>query len=497
MNNCEKNFGFIHKAGILMPISSLPSPYGIGTFGKGAFDFIDLLDECKQTCWQVLPLNPTSYGDSPYQSPASIAGNPYFIDPDLLKAQKLLTAEELAELKVSETNIDYGRLFNTRYPMLRTAYARFVPNEDYAEFCENSAGWLEDYALFMALKVYYGYRQWTLWEDEHRNCQSARTHAGEFEAEMGFWKWVQYEFMKQWKAVCEYAHKKGISIIGDMPIYVAHDSMDVWRAPEQFLLDENYNPTVVAGCPPDAYSADGQLWGNPIYNWERMEKEGFTWWIDRVEKSFALYDLLRIDHFRGFAGYYTIPYGDTTAKNGKWNEAPGKALFRAIREVFPDAKIIAEDLGFITEDVRELLADTDFPGMKVLQFGFYDEDSEYLPRMFETDNCIVYASTHDSDCTRSWYASLDADALARFKRECGRKKGQSPTYATIECAMVSRANLAVIAMQDYMELTNEQGRMNVPSRAEGNWAWRVSCRYATKKLKDAIREMTVSTGRAK
>ncbi|MBR5797965.1 MAG: 4-alpha-glucanotransferase [Clostridia bacterium] len=497
MNNCEKNFGFTHKSGILMPISSLPSPYGIGTFGKAAFNFIDFLDECRQTCWQVLPLNPTSYGDSPYQSPASIAGNPYFIDPDLLKKQNLLTEDDLAELKMTEQRIDYGRLFNTRYPMLRRAYARFVPTEDYAGFCADNASWLEDYALFMALKVHYGYRQWTLWEAEHRDVNSARTHTVEFEAEMGFWKWVQYEFMKQWKAVCDYAHTKGISIIGDMPIYVAHDSMDVWRAPEQFLLDENYNPTVVAGCPPDAYSEDGQLWGNPIYNWDLMQEQGFTWWVDRVEKSFAIYDLLRIDHFRGFAGYYTIPFGDTTARNGHWNAGPGIELFRTIRSVFPDAKIIAEDLGFITDDVRELLTDTDFPGMKVLQFGFYDEDSEYLPRMFETDNCIVYASTHDSDCTRSWFATLPDHAKERFKKECPRKKGQSATYAAIEMAMNSRANLAMIAMQDYLELTNEQGRMNVPSRAEGNWSWRVGPRYATKKLKENIRSVTVSTGRAK
>ncbi len=497
MNNCEKNFGFIHKSGILMPISSLPSPYGIGTFGKAAFNFVDFLEECRQTCWQVLPLNPTSYGDSPYQSPASIAGNPYFIDPDLLKKQSLLTDEDLIELKATEQRIDYGRLFNTRYPMLRKAYARFTPTEDYEDFCANNTSWLEDYALFMALKVHYGFRQWTLWQDEHRNVTLARTHASEFEAEMGFWKWIQYEFMKQWKAVCDYAHTKGISIIGDMPIYVAHDSMDVWRAPDQFLLDENYNPTVVAGCPPDAYSEDGQLWGNPIYNWDLMKEQGFTWWIDRVEKSFAIYDLLRIDHFRGFAGYYTIPFGDTTARNGHWNAGPGIELFRTIRSVFPDAKIIAEDLGFITEDVRELLADTDFPGMKVLQFGFYDENSEYLPRMFETDNCIVYASTHDSDCTRSWFNSLDDNARARFKRECPRKKGQSVTYAAIELAMNSRANLAIIAMQDYLELTNEQGRMNVPSRAEGNWSWRVGPRYATKKLKEGIKELTICTNRAK
>ncbi len=497
MNNCEKNFGFTHKSGILMAVSSLPSPYGIGTFGKAAFRFIDFLDECHQTCWQVLPLNPTSYGDSPYQSPASIAGNPYFIDPDLLCQQGLLTKDELKVLKTSGKAIDYGHLFHTRYPLLRRAYARFVPNEDYTTFCKAQASWLEDYALFMALKVHYDYRQWTLWEQEHRDVHSARTHTSEFETEMGFWKWVQYEFMKQWRAVCDYAHSKNISIIGDMPIYVAHDSMDVWRAPDQFLLDEQYNPTVVAGCPPDAYAEDGQLWGNPIYRWDLMKEQGFAWWIDRVEKNFALYDLLRIDHFRGFAGYYTIPFGQTTAKNGWWNQGPGIELFRAIRAVFPDAKIIAEDLGFITDDVRALLTDTDFPGMKVLQFAFYDNDSEYLPRTYPTDNCIVYVSTHDSDCTRSWFLALPDHAKKRFRRECPRKKGQSATLAAIELAMSSRANLAIIAMQDYLELTNEQGRMNVPSRAEGNWSFRVSNRYATASLKQRIRDITDTAGRTK
>ena len=497
MNSCNKNFGFKYKSGILMPISSLPSPYGIGDFGKEAFDFIDFLNECGQTCWQVLPLGPTSYGDSPYQSPASIAGNPYFIAPELLYKEKLLTANELCEAKCSDKRIDYGRLFNTRYALLRKAYSRFEPDRSYKSFCRKNSDWIDDYALFMALKVHYGYRQWTLWEPEHRDYNSAIEHKTEFDAELGFWKWVQYEFMKQWRAVCEYAHSKGILIIGDMPIYVAHDSMDVWRSPEQFLLDENYAPTVVAGCPPDGFSPDGQLWGNPIYNWELMKKEGFSWWIDRVKKNFALYDLLRIDHFRGFAGFYSIPHGESTARNGSWNTAPGKELFAELRAQFPKGKIIAEDLGFITDDVRELLAETGFPGMKILQFAFYDDDSEYLPRMYTTDNCIVYTGSHDSDCTKTWHKNMNGASLMRFKRECKRRRGQSATYAMIELAMRSRANLAVIPMQDYLELTNEEGRMNIPAVAEGNWSWRISSRYATKQLKEKILDITVSAGRVK
>ncbi len=470
-----------------MPVSSLPSPYGIGTFGKSAYDFVDFLNAAGQSVWQVLPMNPTSYGDSPYQSPCSFAGNPYFIDPDLLAADGLLTAEELAEVRVGEGRIDYGCLFETRYPLLRKAYARFVPRENFDAFCRANGDWLDDYALFMALKVHHNHRPWVEWPQEHRAIAAARAEADTFAAECGFWKWVQFTFFAEWDHLAGYAHRRGIRIIGDMPIYVAHDSMEVWREPEQFLLDEHYAPTVVAGCPPDAYSEVGQLWGNPIYNWARMEKEGFTWWIRRLKQSFVLYDLLRIDHFRGFAGYYVIPADEDTAVGGHWEVGPGVALFDAIREAYPQCRIIAEDLGHITEDVRELLDATAFPGMKVIQFAFYNEDSEYLPRMYETDNCIVYTSTHDSDTTATWYDTLDEDALDRFAEECPAAKGQTPADAAIALAMQSRANLTVICMQDYLGLTSEEGRMNVPSVASGNWTWRVSPDYATHDLVEHIR----------
>ena len=280
-----------------------------------------------------------------------------------------------------------------------------------------------------------------------------------------------------------------------MPIYVAHDSVDVWRAPEEFLLDEEYNPRLVAGCPPDGFSPDGQLWGNPIYNWERMEKDGFSWWCERVKRSFELYDILRIDHFRGFAGYYTIPFGDKTARGGWWNAAPGIKLFRTVREKFPRAKIIAEDLGHITDDVRELLRDTEFPGMKMLQFGFFNDDNEYLPRMYTTDNCVAYPGSHDADCVKSWVKSLTGDAKARFKKECPHRKGQSRTYDLIELSLSSRANLTVVPMQDYLELENADGRMNTPSVSEGNWTYRLSPRYATPRLKAKIKEVNLRTKR--
>ena len=502
MSQSLKNFGFKHKSGILMPVSSLPNAYGIGSFGNCAYDFVDFLYETGTKCWQVLSLNPTSYGDSPYQSPAAVAGNPYFIDLDILAKEGLITKEELAANKNSSKRIDYGWLFNTRYTILRVAYGRFLEKKGdktaaYKNFLKKNIHWLPDYSLFMALKVHYNFGVWTSWAEEHRDVNQARANRAEFEAECGFWQWIQYEFNNQWQKVLAYAHSKGILIIGDMPIYVAHDSMDVWQSPEQFLLDENFNPTVVAGCPPDGFSPDGQLWGNPIYNWQLMETDGFSWWQKRVQESFKIYDILRIDHFRGFAGYYNIPYGDTTARRGKWDSAPGISLFRTIARNFPKAKIIAEDLGFITPDVVELLNDAGFPGMKILQFAFYDEDAEYLPRMYPHSNCVVYSGSHDADCTKTWVKNLTGETKKRFARECPSRPGQSRTYDVIELAMSSCANLAVIPMQDYLELTNEEGRMNTPSVAEGNWNWRLGARYRTASLTAKIKDMTARNKRAK
>ena len=484
-----------------MPISSLPSPYGIGSFGKSAYDFVDFLVETKTKCWQVLPLNPTSYGDSPYQSPSSVAGNPYFIDLEILRKKGLITKEELKENKHDTKRVDYGWLFNTRYNVLRLAHSRFLENKEdkspaYKSYLKKNAHWLPDYSLFMALKVHYSFCSWTEWADEHKDVNKARELRSEFKSECSFWEWIQYEFDVQWQALLLYAHSKGIVIIGDMPIYVAHDSMDVWQAPGQFLLDENYYPTVVAGCPPDGFSPDGQLWGNPIYNWELMKNDGFTWWKNRVKAAFHIYDILRIDHFRGFAGYYNVPYGESTARNGKWDSAPGIELFRTIKEAFPKAKVIAEDLGFITPDVRELLTDTGFPGMKMLQFAFFDNDHEYLPRMYESPNCIAYPGSHDADCVRTWVKNLEGPAAIRFKRECPHTVGQSRTYDLLELAMSSIANLAVVPMQDYLELTNEEGRMNTPAVADGNWNWRLSARYNTPALVEKIKELTQRTKRA-
>lgn len=495
--NDTKNFGFRRKSGIIMPVSSLPGKYGIGSLGKAAYAFLDFLDATGQKCWQVLPLNPTSYGDSPYQSPASAAGNPYFIDLELLAEQGLLTRQELAAQQHPAKRVDYGWLWNTRFSVLRLAYSRFQPDRSYRAYVKKNADTLEDYALFMALKHHYGYSCWTDWQPEHRCYAQAVTHAPEFEQEMAFWRWCQYEFDRQWQTVVDYAHKKGITIIGDLPIYVAHDSVDVWASPEQFLLTSDGTPTVVAGCPPDGFTPDGQLWGNPIYDWQRQEQEGFAWWLRRVGKAFSRYDILRIDHFRGFAGYYNVPYGDATARNGKWDPAPGKALFRTLREKFPKGKIIAEDLGFITPDVLELMEDTGFPGMKMLHFAFYDEDSENLPRLYRNANCVVYSASHDSDCTCTWLRNLRGEARKRFDRECPKDPTRHRAYDLIAFALDSKANLAMVPLQDYLLLTNEKGRMNEPGTASGNWSWRVSPRYDTPRLRQAILALTEQHKRSK
>lgn len=476
-----------------MPVSALPGKYGIGSFGAQSFKFIDFLVECGQRCWQVLPLNPTAYGDSPYQSPCSFAGNPYFIDIDLLVRDGLLAKDEAKAEETDAKRIDYGKLFETRIRLLKKAYARFKVNSDFIRFKQKNADWLDDYSLFMSLKEANGYKQWTEWGD-CKFYDYAKLKRAEYAGECEFWKFAQYEFFSQYKAVKKYAKSKGISIIGDMPIYVAYDSVEVWSNPLSFLLDDNLSPKVVAGCPPDAFSDDGQLWGNPIYDWKKMEQEGFSWWKKRAERTFKLYDIIRIDHFRGFAGYYVIPAKDTTAKNGKWEESVGYPLFEAISDAVPKAKIIAEDLGHITDDVRELLKKTGYPGMKVLQFAFTDSTNEYLPKNYKSENCVVYTGTHDSMPTKTWYESLDDKTKKVFERECPCRFSQTPTNALVSLALGSNANLAIIPLQDYMEL-GEESRINMPSTAQGNWTWRVSGRYATSALKTKILQLTAKANR--
>ena len=480
-----KNFGFKHKTGILLPISSLPSNYGIGSFGKSAYEFIDFLKETNQTCWQILPLNPISYGDSPYQSPSQFAGNPYFIDLELLYEDKLLTKEELNMNINKSKSIDYGWLFNTRINTLKMAFSRFIQDDDYYKFLIKSDYWLNDYAKFMVLKEKNNYDIW-------QNFSNFEV----LDEELEFWYFIQYKFDKQWNNILEYAHKNNIVIIGDMPIYVAVDSVDVWTNKDYFLLDEDNYPTMVAGCPPDAFSPKGQLWGNPIYNWDKLKEDNFSWWIKRFKRNIELYDIIRIDHFRGFAGYYAIPYNDTTAECGKWYHSPGKELFKKVNETFPHLKVIAEDLGYITPDVIELLEFTGYPGMKILQFAFYEDDAPFLPRMYETSNCVVYTGSHDADCSLSWINNLSFKTKERFEKECLSKTSYTGVYALIYLALSSIANLSIIPIQDYLCLSNEEGRINTPSIPYGNWTFKLDDNYITTSLKEKIKNITLLTSRA-
>ena len=465
--------------GILMPIFSLPSKYGIGTLGKSAFEFVDFLEKSGQTYWQVLPIGTTSFGDSPYQSFSSYAGNPYFIDLELLEAQNLITKEEIEayDFGSDNTRINYELIYKSRYKILRKAYERFIKNPpcDYEKFLNKNAFWLNDFALFSCLKDLHNGASFDCWKEDYktRNPESLAQISREYKKELEFYKVVQYLFFSQWYALKNYANQKGIYIIGDIPIYVAFDSADVWSAPEQFLLDENLKPKSVAGCPPDAFSDEGQLWGNPLYNWNYMKKNGFAWWINRIGFACKVFDTVRIDHFRAFSAYYSIPFGDKTAQNGVWKKCPGRALFKKLNETLGELNIIAEDLGTIDDDVRALLKYTGFPGMKVLQFAFStDNESSYLPHNIGK-NCVVYTGTHDNDTAIGYMLEADKDEV-KFARDYLRiSENDSFNWALIKSAMQTAADTCILQMQDFLGLDNH-ARINKPSTVGVNWQWRIS-----------------------
>ena len=434
----------MRKAGVLLPISSLPSPWGIGALGAAAREFIDFLAAAGQSFWQILPLGPTSYGDSPYQSFSSWAGNPYFIDLDDLAAEGLLERQEYQRLNWGEdpARVDYGLLYKTRYPVLRKACARLLERGDarFHSFCLGEADWLEDYALFMALKERFDGRSWQEWPQPIRLREPAALEAArtQLAGEVNFWRGVQYLFCQQWKKLKSYANEKGVSILGDLPIYTALDSADVWASPKQFQLDDRGCPTEVAGCPPDAFSEDGQLWGNPLFDWERMKRDGYQWWLHRVGYQLCLYDALRIDHFRGFESYYAIPYGDTTARNGRWRPGPGLDFFQAVNSALGKQNIVAEDLGFLTPEVHRLLEETGYPGMKVLEFAFGSRElgSAYLPHCYPT-NCVVYTGTHDNDTIRGWMASAPRKEAAFAKEYLRLSRGEGYHWGMMRAAWAS------------------------------------------------------------
>ncbi len=484
-----------------MPVSSLPSPHGIGTLGKAAYEFVDFLKAAGQTWWQMLPIGPTSVGDSPYQSPSTFAGNPYFIDPDMLAEDGLLTEAEIAEYDFGDDPeyADYGLLYQNRFQMLAAAAERGMKKyeAEIAAFRKEQAGWLEDYALFMACKKHFDMVCWLDWPDKKlrmRDPETLSAYRTELKEEIDLQVFMQFLFFRQWDALKEYAHETGIKIFGDMPLYVALDSADVWSAPQFFQLDEDNYPVKVAGVPPDYFSEDGQLWGNPLYNYDAMEKDGFGWWIRRVDGASKLYDAIRFDHFRGLASYWTVPYGEKTAKNGKWEKGPGMKLVSVLRGWFPQIQFIAEDLGVQTPDVAELLAESGFPGMKVLEFAFDSrEESTYLPHMYER-NCVCYVGTHDNDTVLGWKEQALAADVGKAEHYLGLHAEEGFGWGVIRGGMSSVANLFVTQMQDYLELGSE-ARINVPGVPEGNWRWRMLPGAADEALAEKILDMTVMFGR--
>lgn len=498
-----KNEGIeMRRNGMLLPIASLPSPYGIGGFSKEAYEFIDLLEETGQKLWQILPLGPTSYGDSPYQSFSTFAGNPYFIDLDTLAEKGWLTKEacEVSDYGDNESYIDYGRIYNSRFVLLKQAFLNsdILSDEKFTEFCKANQHWLPDYALYMALKNQNDGKSWIEWEEEIRlrKPEAVEYYKKELEEECNFYEFLQYEFHEQWTKVKEYAHEKGIQIVGDVPIYVAFDSADTWANPELFQLDEKNLPLGVAGCPPDAFSATGQLWGNPLYNWAYHKKTGYDWWLKRIAYCFDLYDIVRIDHFRGFDEYYSIPYGDETAVNGHWEKGPGMDLFNTVKEKLGELDIIAEDLGFLTESVFQLLKDSGYPGMKVLQFAFDpSEDSDYLTYKYQR-NCVVYTGTHDNDTTAGWFEKLsdgDKEVALRYMNSFYTPK-EEQHWDLIALAMRSTADTCIIPVQDFLGLGSE-ARINMPSTLGDNWKWRMTKGAFSEELKEKIRRMTKLYGR--
>ena len=492
----------MRASGILMGISSVPSKYGIGCFSKEAYDFVDQLKKAGQQYWQILPLGPTGYGDSPYQSVSTFAGNPYFIDLETLIDKKLLTKEECenCDWGGSESYVDYEKMYLSRYKLLRKAYERadLKNDPDYAVFLKKEKDWLLDYSLFMAIKNAQNGKCWIDWPEElkDRHSKAVKEAEKELAEEVGFYSFQQYCFTTQWNKLKEYANEKGIQIIGDVPIYVALDSSDAWANPEMLQFDEDYNPKAVAGCPPDAFSAIGQLWGNPLYDWKKLKKDNYGWWVQRMSHSLKLYDVVRIDHFRGFDEYYAIPYGDETAENGEWEKGPGMELFRALHKEIKELRVIAEDLGFLTESVLEMLKESGFPGMKVLQFAFDgSEDSSYLPYKYDS-NCVVYTGTHDNETTKGWLENLQGHDL-KFVREyinCYEQLVNDCVWALIRMALSSVAELAIIPIQDYLCLGNE-ARMNAPSTLGDNWKWRLTKNQISETTLYHMREVTRIYGR--
>lgn len=476
----------------MLHISSLPSQGGIGTFGKEAYAFVDFLASAGQKYWQILPLTPTGFGNSPYQSFSAFAGNPYFIDLELLREEGLLKSTEIPENGESNPErVDYGFLYKNRTPVLKRAFARFKPDKEFELFCAENEAWLENYALFSAIKASLGDKPWYEWTAglKMRDARALESVRSLLEEEILFHKAEQFWFFTQWKRLKKYAAENGIAIIGDLPIYVARDSADVWAQPELFLLDEMSEPTLVAGVPPDGFNEKGQLWGNPVFDWEYMRSDGYRWWIRRVEHSMKLFDKLRIDHFRGFASYYAVPAEMTDAVNGRWYKGVGEELFEKLEAALGKLDIIAEDLGYIDDEVVSLLEKTGFPGMKILQFAFDSrENSDYLPHNYPK-NCVAYIGTHDNDTLSGWLASAPEDDVIFAKEYLRLNESEGPVKGVIKSLLACTADTVIITMQDLLGL-DSRARMNIPSTLGGNWQWRMLPNAASPTLARELGHLT-------
>lgn len=482
----------MRKNGILMHITSLPSSYGIGTMGKSAYQFVDFLAASGQMFWQILPIGPTSYGDSPYQSFSTYAGNPYMIDLDLLKDASYLEKVEYENVCVGEenTSVDYGILYEQRYQILRKSVERLWMKDSglVEKFCEEQDFWIQEYALFMALKNENKGVSWQEWEEDlrARNVEALDKARIRLTEEIHFWEGVQYLFFMQWELLKAYAHEKGIQIIGDVPIYVALDSVDVWSNPQQFQLNKDtLEPIEIAGCPPDGFTEDGQLWGNPLFDWEYMDEDGYKWWIQRIKVQCSMFDVLRIDHFRGFDEYYAIPFGAETAKGGRWKKGPGIRIFNAIKAEIGEQKIIAEDLGFLTDSVRELLHATGYPGMKLLLFGFDTRDSgNYLPHSY-IQNSIAYIGTHDNETVAEWIENAPKEDVEKAFKYLRLHEQEEYHWGFMRNLWASVSMITIVQMQDILGI---KGRMNTPSTTGENWKWRVSESAFTEELSSRLRD---------
>ena len=489
------------SSGVLMHITSLPGEFGIGTFGKSAYDFVDFLEETKQTYWQILPLTTTSYGDSPYQSFSAVAGNLNLIDFSLLKEEGLLEEGDYSNVNFGDNpeKVDYALLFEVRRPILEKAVANTTKNSEVLaeieKFEVDNSSWLADYAEYMAIKESFGYQSFIHWDEDIKNGEETarEKYRTELQDSIRYYTVTQYFFFKQWLALKEYANEKGIKIIGDMPIYVSADSVEMWTMPELFKVDANNEPLYVAGCPADDFSPTGQLWGNPIYDWEKHKEQGFSWWIYRVQESFKIYDVLRIDHFKGFSDFWQIDRDAENAVNGTWEAGPGIELFQKIKEQLGDLPIIAENLGFIDEKAEKLLDDSGYPGMKILQFAFPGEDNLDRPHHY-TQNSVAYTGTHDNDVVNGWYEKLSESEKELVSEYLNRRNEEPITEAMIRGIYSSVSDYAIVTMQDLLD-KDATSRMNVPSTVGGNWEWRMLAEDLTEERKEFLEKITVRYSR--